>query len=80
MMLPPDPSKRAVTTDRMFWELVKLTKRVDRHEVDANELREPSYALAKYLVTHGGYFRLQETILYLATSVAINTIVGDSDD
>jgi len=71
MMLPPNPSTRADKTHAMFWELVTLTRTGDQ---DATDLA--AQQLAKYLENHGGYKRLADSLEYLATSVAINSIVG----
>jgi len=71
MILGDAPSERAAKTCEMFWNLVSDVRR----DGDCDDTRLAALALAKYLLNHGGYFRLTDTVMYLAKSAAVNSSV-----
>ena len=72
MILGKAPNKRVQKTLEMFWDLVTGLR---HHPEDSAEVNVAALKLSQYMVNHGGYVRLQETLVYLAKSVAINSLV-----
>jgi hypothetical protein len=64
-----EPTKRALTTAISFWGIVELLQDQDDSWQSEKNVHVACYALAKYLIHHGGYFRLADSLEYLARDV-----------